>query len=77
MNLPHWADSKTWIEKCIDSCQTRKQVSSTYQLICLYFNQHWNQTDNEVLREVVRNLHIRRNDKWEEILKKELKKKKK
>jgi hypothetical protein len=74
MDLPHWADAKTWVEKCIDSCQTRKQISSTYQLVSLYFSQYWNRVDDGILREIVRNLHSRRNNKWEEIIKKELEK---
>lgn len=74
MNLPHWGDVKTWIEKCIDSCQTRKQISSTYQLITLYYKQYLNQIDDGMLREIIRGLHVRRNEKWGEILKKELEK---
>jgi hypothetical protein len=65
-NLPHWEEVKKWIEKCIDSCQTRKQISSTYQLISLYYKQYLNQIDAGTLRGIVRELHIRRNEKWGE-----------
>jgi hypothetical protein len=45
-----------------------------YQLISLYDNKYKNEIDPDLLWHIVRNLHRKREDKWEEILKKELEK---
>ncbi len=74
MDLPHWGDAKIWIENCIDSCQTKKQISTVFNLITLYEKQYSNQVDNVFLEDMRRNLHLKRYNKWEEITKKELEK---
>jgi len=74
MGLPHLGDSKIWIEKCIDSCQTRKQISTIFNLITLFEKQYSNQVDTVFLEDMRRDLHLKRCNKWEEILKKELEK---
>lgn len=71
-NLPHWGDSKIWIENCIDSCKTGKQISSTFNLILLYEKQYKGQFDYVFLGNITKDLHNKRNDKWGEILKKDL-----
>jgi hypothetical protein len=73
-NLPHWGDAKIWIEKCIDSCQTTKQISAAFNLIILYENQYYKQVDRGFLGDLTRDLHIKRCNKWEEITKKGLEK---
>jgi hypothetical protein len=74
MDPPHWGDAKIWIEKCIDSCQTKKQISTIFNLITLFEKQYSNQVDTVFLEDMRRDLHLKRYNKWEEILKKELEK---
>ena len=73
-NLPHWGDSKIWIEKCIDSCQTNEQISTVFNLIALYEKQYRGQFDHVFIENITRELHLKRYNKWEEITKKELEK---
>jgi len=71
----HYGDVNTWIEKIIDSCDSRKQQRTIQNLI----NQFKKMLDNDskldsyFRRTLIRNLEISLDDKFEELFDKKIK----
>lgn len=67
----HYGDVSNWIEKVIDSCETRSQELSARRLVSLYEKQY-SYLEYPVYRELAFRLQNKLNDKFDSIVQNQL-----
>lgn len=75
--LPHWGDTKKWIEKVIQSVESSKQDKVCRSLVYKWSEQYSDVLDKKTLRNVSRDLMIQCDNKFYQMKEQELKEYKK
>lgn len=71
-SLPHWGDTKTWIEKIIQSVDNSKQVKVCRELTYKWAEQYSGVLDPNTLRNISRELMIKCDGKYYKLKEEEL-----